>query len=98
QIGGEARHYIAALDAVTGDTTTWNPDATLSSSPWLSRGRPSSRVAPSTVGGATVYAGGQFTSIGGQSRYNVAALDAASGVARSWNPNSDGAVHAPCPL
>jgi hypothetical protein len=41
-----------------------------------------------------VYAGGFFTSIGGQIRNHIAALDAASGAATGWNPNADGSVEA----
>ena len=44
------------------------------------------------VSGGTVYAGGDFTSIGGQPRNYIAALDAASGAATSWNPNANGPV------
>jgi hypothetical protein len=40
------------------------------------------------VSGATVYAGGAFTTIGGQPRYFIAALDA-NGIATNWNPNAD---------
>ena len=39
------------------------------------------------VSGQTVYAAGQFESIGGKSRYHLAALDAATGEATTWNPN-----------
>jgi hypothetical protein len=46
------------------------------------------------VSGGTVYAGGYFTSIGGQTRTNIAALDSASGVATAWNPNAHGEVDA----
>ena len=35
----------------------------------------------------TVYAGGSFTSIGGQTRNGIAALDATSGLAAAWNPS-----------
>lgn len=37
-------------------------------------------------GGANVYAGGQFGFIGGQVRGSAAAIDTASGLATSWNP------------
>jgi outer membrane protein assembly factor BamB len=46
------------------------------------------------VSGATVYAGGLFTSIGGQTRNRIAALDAATGSATSWDPNADNDVYA----
>src|SRR5205807_8881587 len=38
------------------------------------------------VSGSTVYAGGNFGSIGGQSRTCLAALDATSGSATPWDP------------
>jgi hypothetical protein len=40
-----------------------------------------------------VYAGGDFTSIGGQSRNNFAALDATTGLATAWNPNAISSVY-----
>jgi urease beta subunit len=46
------------------------------------------------VSGSTVYAGGQFASIGGQSRSNIAALDASSGAALGWNPGADNMINA----
>ena len=44
------------------------------------------------VVGNTVYAGGNFFSIGGQSRNRIAALDAATGLATAWNPNASSTV------
>jgi hypothetical protein len=41
----------------------------------------------------TVYAGGDFTSIGGQSRRDLAALDATTGLATEWNPGADKPVY-----
>ncbi|MEQ1833733.1 MAG: T9SS type A sorting domain-containing protein, partial [Candidatus Eisenbacteria bacterium] len=38
--------------------------------------------------------GGTFTSIGGQSRNRIAQLDAATGLATSWNPGANGEVGA----
>jgi len=86
-IGGQLRSNIAALDAVTGDATDWNPNA--------SGGYYDSYIYTLAVSGSTVYAGGEFTSIGGQTRSYIAALDTATtGAATAWNPNADGTVYA----
>ncbi len=82
-IGGQPRNSIAALDAATGAATSWNPDL-----------RPSNGgVLALMVNGSTVYAGGGFDSIGRQPRNNIAALDAATGVATAWNPNATRLVY-----
>ncbi len=47
------------------------------------------RVFALAVSGSTVYAGGDFSSIGGQTRNDIAALDASSGAATAWNPNAN---------
>ena len=85
-IGGQPRNRIAALDA-TGAATAWDPNAD---------GPPSNlnEVIALTVSGSTVYAGGSFTTIGGQPRNNMAALDVTSGLATAWNPNAIGEVAA----
>jgi trimeric autotransporter adhesin len=44
--------------------------------------------------GGTVYIGGSFTSVDGQTRNRLAAFDAASGNLVSWNPNANGVVRA----
>ena len=41
------------------------------------------------MSGSMVYAGGLFTSIGGQSRRHVAALDATTGLVTTWDPGAD---------
>jgi hypothetical protein len=41
------------------------------------------------VSGAVVYVGGTFTSLGGQPRNNIGALDALSGMVAPWNPDAD---------
>lgn len=72
---------IAALDETTGTATVWNANADGS-------------VVALAVSGTTVYAGGSFSTIGGQARANVAALDATSAVATTWNPSASGIVYA----
>ena len=87
-IGGQPRSDIAALDATSGAATAWNPNA----SGIFPVFGPYTHVCALSVSGSTVYAGGAFTSIGGQGRAYIAALDAASGEATAWNPNANDEV------
>jgi putative pyrroloquinoline-quinone binding quinoprotein len=84
-VGGQTRNYIAALDAASGAATPWNPNATggtcIAHCQFLITG-----VQALALGEGTVYAGGYFTGIGGQSRGQIAALDPITGVATAWNP------------
>jgi hypothetical protein len=41
------------------------------------------------VNGSTLYAGGSFTTAGGQDRNHIAAIDLATGQATDWDPNAD---------
>jgi len=47
-----------------------------------------------SISGSTVFVGGDFVSVGGQNRTNVAAVDAASGTVQGWLPNANNAVAA----
>lgn len=80
---GATRNRIAAIDLKTGAATAWDPNAGTAFS---------HSVSCLAVDGSTVYAGGSFTAIGGQSRSNVAALDATTGLATAWNPGADSLV------
>jgi trimeric autotransporter adhesin len=80
-IGGQSRDFLAALDATTGSATAWNPTPTGTADP---------RVYALVVSGSTVYVGGGFSIISGQSRRGLAALNASSGAATSWNPAPGG--------
>jgi hypothetical protein len=65
-IGGQPRNNIAALDVVTGGATSWNPSA----------GGFLDIVYALAVSGLTVYAGGDFTGIGGLRRPYFACIGA----------------------
>ncbi len=73
-VNGIARNCIAAV-TTSGTLSTWNPNA-------------NHIVNALAIGSGVVYAGGKFTSIGGQSRKIVAAIDATTGTATAWNPDS----------
>jgi hypothetical protein len=76
-IAAQYRDGLAAIDALTGLATGWNPAPS---------GGISGLVTAICPKGARVYVGGQFTSIGGQARKHLAALDTNVGFATSWNP------------
>lgn len=52
------------------------------------------RVNAIAVAGNTAYIGGDFTSVGGNTRNNLAAIDLTSGRVTGWNPDADGVVNA----
>lgn len=81
-IGGQARNRIAALDINTGTATSWNPNP----------GNPGGIAFALSVQGNTVYAGGNFSGMGGVARNNIAAFDATTGAATPWTPSANGAV------
>ncbi len=75
-VDGQERHGLAALNATTGQVTSWNPDA-------------SNIVRALAIKGETVYVGGDFLSISGESRIFLAAIDIATGKLTSWNPGME---------
>ncbi len=74
-VGGKARKNIAAIDAASGQVTSWDPSA-------------NSLVNVIIIDGNSVYAGGYFSVIGGQNRNGIASLNATSGAATEWNPSA----------
>jgi trimeric autotransporter adhesin len=80
-VGGRERRHIAALDAASGVATDWDPGADAYVHIW-----PEAWVAGLAVRGNTVYAGGDFTTIGGRARSYFAALDATTGALDPWDP------------
>jgi hypothetical protein len=70
----EPRNNLAALDAVTGDLTGWDPG-------------PNAPVRAISLSGSTVYVGGRFTTIGGETRNRVGAVDGVTGGVPPWDPD-----------
>jgi hypothetical protein len=84
-VGGQAREFLVAVDPVSGAPTSWNP---------VVNGIPvGGEVLALARSGPTIYAGGNFATIGGQARQHVAALDATTGRAlEGFNPGANGPV------
>jgi hypothetical protein len=77
-IGGLPRTGLAALDAITGIATAWDPQ--------LQPASYTPVINALAVAGTTLFAGGTFTNIGGKLRQSIAALDVGTGLAIAWNP------------
>jgi hypothetical protein len=78
-IGGTGRNNVAALNLVTGQATSWNPNA-------------DGPVTALASDGTVIFAGGNFNQIGGQPRGKIAALDPISGAATGWQANANSSV------
>lgn len=85
-IGGQARNYIARLDATTGLADSFDPNANNYVMSVVVQ--PDGKV---LVGGFFNDSFGAVT-IGGQKRNYIARLDATTGMADSFNPNANGFV------
>ncbi len=75
-IGGQPRTNVAALDALTGDATAFDPGLAFG---------PMSLVADSCI----IYMGGSYTTISGQPRSRIAALDGDTAAVKAWDPGAD---------
>jgi trimeric autotransporter adhesin len=82
-VGAQTLNGIAAIDATSGLPTAWDPLATGTAAYFEPAGA-------FTVTDSTVYVGGLFTGIGGQPRASVAALNANTAAATSWNAQLGG--------
>ncbi len=79
-IAGQPRRHLVALDATTASVTAWDPR--LSS--------PGDLVQRLSVTSEALYVAGTFSSIGGQPRRSLAALDRVSANALEWDPDPQG--------
>ena len=78
-MGSSTRDRVAAINTSTGAVTAWAPSV----------GTTGSSVVGLAACGTNVYIAGAFSTAGGESRNKLAALDATTGLATSWNPNPD---------
>jgi hypothetical protein len=69
------------LDLLTGEPTGWDPNV-------------NGTVRAMALYSNTLYIGGLFSKVGGQTRNNAAAVDITSGAVNSWNPDSGNWVEA----
>ncbi len=88
QVGGGKRNDVAALDATSGAALPWDPSP---NGRVYALGMRSLAHFPFTV---TVYIGGEFTTVTGQPRNQIASVDGDSGALNTWSPNATGTVRA----
>ncbi|HEY9007469.1 MAG TPA: T9SS type A sorting domain-containing protein [Ohtaekwangia sp.] len=82
-VNGVARPNLAAVDLTSGKETTWNPV--------VGDGKTTSQYVNSIdIKDNTLYAGGVFSLVGGQSRTHLAAVDTETGTVLSWAPDVAG--------
>lgn len=82
EVSGQTRNGLAAIHATTGVVLPWDPNA-------ASDFDGLSPVATMVRRADTIYLGGTFTEMGGQTRRGLAAVDASTGELASWNPGTD---------
>jgi len=76
-VNGQPRNHLAAVDTTTATLTPWDPN------PGYGQGVPA--IYALAVSGTTVLVGGSFTTIGGATRTDVAALDGITGTVTAWD-------------
>ncbi len=85
QLNSVSRICLAKMDENGNINAVWNPCSSIVGN----------FVSSISLSNGKIYACGDFTSIGGQTRKNIAEIDTATGLATSWNPAStNGAVRA----
>jgi len=79
----ESRLHLAALDNTTGQLLPWNPGAD-----------GQVRALAASPDGTTIYAGGDFNTVGDLARKRVAAVSASTGEVTSFDAPAEGNVYA----
>lgn len=72
-LGGKKRNSLAAIDLVTNQVTSWNPN-------------PNNSVNHMQLIDSTLYIAGNFDTIGGLARNELAAVSTSTGFIDPWNP------------
>ncbi|MBI5709762.1 MAG: T9SS type A sorting domain-containing protein [Candidatus Eisenbacteria bacterium] len=88
-VNGENRLNLLAFDATDGTLEDWAPSPNGPREDYYT-----ASVAVLATRGNTVFVGGDFTTIAGQQRASLAALDGVTGELLDWDPNPDQSVHA----
>ena len=89
-VGGQARNNLAGLNIRTGAASAFDPNPTLGRD--AEEATTNGSVRALVVSGSTMYVGGNLTSVGGQARDNLAAIDARTGVVAAWDPKARGGL------
>lgn len=84
EIDGIPRQRLARINS-NGSLHSFNAGVSHSNPAWA-------QVTALAKSGGTLYIGGYFESVGGESRNSLAAVDVSTGQTMSWNPNVDGQV------
>lgn len=87
-VRGQPRSLLAAIDLDTGEATAWDAHVARVPEDYYFDGGP--RVLDLEVADNTLYVAGSFSSIGGQPRGGLAALDVRTGEATCWDPQALG--------
>jgi hypothetical protein len=82
--GEEIRNGMLAVNAATAALLPFN-----SGTGFFTAFSTAGTVSTIVVSGSTMYVGGNFASIGGVTRNNLAAFDTTTNTLTSWNPNAD---------
>jgi hypothetical protein len=88
-VGGKSRSHAAAVSTADASVLPWDPAP--SGRLWEKN---DTMVESLLLSGGHVYAGGNFTAIGGRGRTDLAALDPVTGAATGWNPSAGGMIYA----
>lgn len=86
-IGGLPHRNLACVDAKTGAALNWDMDTNDGDA----------RVYALASHDSTVFVGGWFSSLAGQPRYCLAAVDESNGALNAWQPDPDNSVWALIP-
>ncbi|MDP1727267.1 MAG: PKD domain-containing protein [Bacteroidota bacterium] len=82
QINSVNRNCLGAVNINTHNVTSWNPNVVF--------GAGRAYISAMAYADGKIYVGGAFTTIGGQGRNNLAAVDTVFGSATPWTPNTSG--------